>query len=83
MDRSPYLVRALEAMNSQEPAAPPPMQSLSQMKAQADASAAWEAANPGKSRMGAQFQEFGQNLQGAPGRMAASGQALLKALGGF
>jgi len=83
MERSQYLARALAEMEPTRSVILPPMGDLSSMKAQAEASAAWEAANPGKSRMGAQFQEFGQNLQGAPGRMATSGQALLKAMGGF
>lgn len=72
MERSQYLAKALAAMEPTRSVVLPPMGDLSSMKAQADATAAWKAANPGKSYLGHQAQEMGANAMAAPGRIAAA-----------
>lgn len=71
MERSQYLAQALASMDG-SPVQGAPGPDLMAMKKQADAAAAWKAANPGKSYLGHQAQEMGANAMAAPGRIAAA-----------
>lgn len=97
MDRSQYLVQALQQLQGAPTAQAPQGMSLQQMQDVAQKRQAWEAANPGQSYMGHGLQQMGQNIMGAPGAMmqgarnlgAIPGQAagglqnLIKGLPGF
>lgn len=76
MERSPYLVQALQALQAPPPAAPAGPD-LAALKKMGDAKAAFEAANPGQSFMANNLQQMGQNVMQAPQNlMAAPGNAM-------
>lgn len=86
MDRSAYLVQALQGLQdtSQLPAQPGP--DLAQMGKVRDARRAFEQANPGQSYIGHGFAQMGRNLRQAPDAvMQAPGNAVdgLRGLAGL
>ena len=70
MERSPYLVQALQELG-QAPAAPAMDLNidLQAAKEKADAIKAWREANPGKSYLKHQLGEAGQNIRNMGHRM--------------
>lgn len=77
MDRSAYLVQALQEMGQPAPAPQQQGPDLASLKKVGDARKAYEAANPGKSYMAHGFQQMGQNIMQAPGNiMAAPGNVM-------
>lgn len=71
MSESQYLAQAIQGMQAPPAAAPAqPGMSLAQMQQMAQHKQAWEAANPGQSYAAHGIDQMGQNLMGAPGRVA-------------
>jgi hypothetical protein len=76
MDRSQYLVQALQSLGQPAAAPPDPLVSPQQLAQIGKDRKAFEAANPGQSYMAHGFQQMGRNVMAAPGNlMAAPGNA--------
>lgn len=72
-NQSQYLAQAIQSMQAQPSAAPAqPGMSLQQMQQMGQQKQAWEAANPGQSYMAHGIDQMGQNIMGAPGRVAGA-----------
>jgi hypothetical protein len=69
MDRSQYLVQALQALSQQPTGMGASTVDLGALKQQADTAQAFRAANPGKSPLMGGLRQAGQNLMGAPARV--------------
>lgn len=72
MSQSQYLAQAIQSMSQPQgqPSTGGPSMSPQQMMQMQQQRQAWEAANPGQSYFAHGLGQMGQNLMGAPGRVA-------------
>lgn len=81
MDRSPYLVQALQALSAAPQAAPTPRLDPQQVATYARQARAWQTQNPGESYLGHNLMQAGRNVAAVPGQVGNGLGALAQMLG--